>query len=180
MRLTKISTRTGDAGETGIADGSRVGKDSLRICALGDVDELNSSIGLILSEPLPEDVELGLEAIQHDLFELGAELCQPGQFRIGERQVSGLEDSLEKANATLDPLAEFILPGGTRAAALCHMARTVCRRAERTLVELSKSETVGMAALKYLNRLSDLLFVYARMVNRAQGCPDKCWKPEKG
>ena len=180
MRLTKISTRTGDAGETGIADGSRVGKDSLRICALGDVDELNSSIGLILSEPLPEDVELGLEAIQHDLFELGAELCQPGQIRIGAGHIARLDERLESANATLPPLAEFILPGGTRAAALCHVARTVCRRAERTLVELSKSETVGMAALKYLNRLSDLLFVYARMVNRAQGCPDKCWKPEKG
>lgn len=179
MRLTKISTSTGDAGETGLADGARVGKDSLRICTLGEVDELNSSIGLILSESLPEDVALGLEAIQHELFELGAELCQPGQFRIGAGHVARLDESLDSANATLPPLAEFILPGGTRAAALCHMARTVCRRAERTLVELSKIEKVGMNALKYLNRLSDLLFVYARMVNRVQGSPDKLWKPAK-
>ncbi len=180
MRLTKISTSTGDAGETGLADGSRVGKENRRICAIGDVDELNSSIGLILSESLPEDIVQGLEAIQHELFELGAELCQPGQIRIGAGHIARLDERLESANATLPPLAEFILPGGTRAAALCHVARTVCRRAERTLVELSKIEKVGSDSFKYLNRLSDLLFVYARMVNRAQGCPDKLWKPEKG
>lgn len=177
MRLTKISTRTGDGGVTGLADGTRVGKDNLRICAMGEVDELNSMIGLILTESLPAEFGGMLEAIQHDLFEFGAELCQPGQFRIGRDHVARLDEELANANASLPPLAEFILPGGSRAAALCQVTRAVCRRAERSLVSLSRVEAVGEDALKYLNRLSDLLFVYARAINRAQSCPDKLWKP---
>lgn len=179
MRLTKISTKTGDKGETGLGDGSRVLKDDLRIAVIGEVDELNSAIGLVLSESLPEEVGIVLEIIQHDLFEFGAELCLPGQSRIGIDHVSRLDGVLEKINAELPRLEEFILPGGTRAAALCHFARTLCRRAERSLVGLSKIEAVGPESLRYINRLSDLLFVMARAVNRAQGCPDKLWQPGK-
>ncbi|MBY0577477.1 MAG: cob(I)yrinic acid a,c-diamide adenosyltransferase [Burkholderiales bacterium] len=177
MRLTKISTKTGDEGSTGLGDGSRVGKESLRIEVIGNVDELNSAIGLILSEPLPEAVRICLETIQHDLFELGAELCLPGEARIGESHVARLEDRLERMNSTLPHLAEFVLPGGARAAALCHVARTVARSAERSLVGLSRVEAIGPNSLKYLNRLSDLLFVAARAINRSEGCPDVLWKP---
>ena len=177
MRLTKISTRTGDQGKTGLGDGTRVGKDDLRIAVIGDVDELNSSIGLVLAENLPDSLKAPLLAIQHDLFELGAELCLPGQSRIGENHVSRIDENLEKMNADLSPLREFVLPGGSRAAALCHLARTVCRRAERSLVALSRIEQVEPESLKYLNRLSDFLFILARRVNKESGSGDVLWKP---
>ena len=177
MRLTKISTRTGDQGKTGLGDGTRVGKDDLRIAVIGDVDELNSSIGLVLAENLPDSLKAPLLVIQHDLFELGAELCLPGQSRIGANHVSRIDENLEKMNAGLSPLREFILPGGSRAAALCHLARTVCRRAERSLVALSRIVQVEPESLKYLNRLSDFLFILARRVNKESGSGDVLWKP---
>ncbi|MHB1100852.1 MAG: cob(I)yrinic acid a,c-diamide adenosyltransferase [Burkholderiales bacterium] len=177
MRLTKISTRTGDEGKTGLGDGSRVDKDSLRIAVIGDVDELNSSIGLVLAENLPDSLKAPLLAIQHDLFELGAELCLPGQSRIGANHVSRIDENIEKMNADLSPLKEFVLPGGSRAAALCHLARTVCRRTERSLVALSRIEQVGPESLKYLNRLSDFLFIIARRVNKESGSGDVLWQP---
>ena len=175
--MSKIVTRTGDEGKTGLGDGSRVGKDDLRIAVIGDVDELNSSIGLVLAENFPDSLKAPLLVIQHDLFELGAELCLPGQSRIGANHVSRIDENIEKMNADLSPLREFVLPGGSRAAALCHLARTVCRRAERSLVALSRIEKVEPESLKYLNRLSDFLFVLARRVNRESGSGDVLWKP---
>jgi cob(I)alamin adenosyltransferase len=178
-RLTKIYTRTGDDGTTGLADGSRVGKDGLRIDALGDVDELNSAIGLLLAEELPEPMRAGLLAIQHDLFDIGGELCLPGHGLIEERNVRRLEEELDTLNETLGPLQDFILPGGSRAAAAAHLARTVCRRAERKLVALARAEDVPPLLLKYLNRLSDLLFVSARVLNRHAGGHDVLWEQGK-
>lgn len=175
-RLTKIYTRTGDAGETGLGDGSRVPKDSQRVHALGEVDELNSAIGLLLAEELPGGVRAALASIQHDLFDLGGEVCIPGHTSMSEHQVSCLEALLDDYNRDLPPLKEFILPGGTRAASLAHLARTVCRRAERALVSLSRAEPVGTTARKYLNRLSDLLFVLGRVLNRAGGGSDVLWQ----
>ena len=175
-RLSKITTRTGDKGETGLGDGARVSKDSLRIAALGDVDELNSSIGLVLAEALPEDVREALVCVQHDLFDLGGEVAVPGHTSLTQHQIARLEDQLQRWNRDLPPLKEFILPGGTRPAALVHMARTVCRRAERTLVALSRTETMSDAARIYLNRLSDLLFVLGRALNRAGGGSDVLWQ----
>src|SRR5215210_6881372 len=158
-RLSKITTRTGDAGETGLGDGSRVAKDSARIAALGDIDELNSAIGMVLAEELPQEVRAALDQVQHDLFDLGGELSIPGHAMLGEAQVAALESWLEEWNAPLAPLKEFILPGGSRAAAAAHLARTVCRRAERTVVTLARDEKVPPLLQQYLNRLSDLLFV---------------------
>ena len=178
-RLTKIYTRTGDTGETGLGDGSRVPKDSQRVHALGEVDELNSAIGLLLAEELPAGVRAALAGIQHELFDLGGEVCIPGHTSMSERQVSRLEALLDDYNRDLAPLKEFILPGGTRAASLAHLARTVCRRAERALVSLSRAEPVGTTARKYLNRLSDLLFVLGRVLNRAGGGSDVLWHREK-
>jgi cob(I)alamin adenosyltransferase len=182
-RLSKITTRTGDKGETGLGDGSRVAKDSARIAALGDVDELNSSIGLLLAESLPEDVREALVAVQHDLFDLGGEIAVPGTTRLTQRQIGRLEDKLEGWNRDLPPLKEFILPGGARPAALAHLARTVCRRAERSLVALAKTkgegENVSDSARIYLNRLSDLLFVLGRVLNRAAGGSDVLWEQGK-
>jgi cob(I)alamin adenosyltransferase len=175
-RLTKIYTRTGDAGETGLGDGSRVPKDSQRVRALGEVDELNSAIGLLLAEELPVGVRTALAGIQHDLFDLGGEVCIPGHTSMSEHQVSRLEALLDDYNRDLPPLKEFILPGGTRAASLAHLARTVCRRAERALVSLSRAEPIGTTARKYLNRLSDLLFVLGRVLNRAGGGSDVLWQ----
>jgi len=175
-RLTKIYTRTGDSGDTGLGDGSRVPKDSQRIHALGEVDELNSVIGLLLAEELPVGVRAALDSIQHELFDLGAEVCIPGHTSMTEQQVSGLEVLLDDYNQELPPLKEFILPGGTRAASLAHLARTVCRRAERALVSLSRAEPVSTEARKYLNRLSDLLFVLGRVLNRAGGGSDVLWQ----
>ena len=178
-RLTKIYTRTGDTGETGLGDGSRVPKDSLRVQALGEIDELNSAVGLMLAEDLPAGMRTALSAIQHDLFDLGGEVCIPGHTSMSELQVSRLETLLDEFNRDLPPHKEFILPGGTRAASLAHLARTVCRRAERALVSLARAEPVGTAARKYLNRLSDLLFVLGRALNRAGGGSDVLWQPGK-
>lgn len=177
-RLSKIVTRTGDAGTTGLGDGSRVAKDAARIDAIGAVDELNSSIGVLLAEPLPPEIGACLVDVQHDLFDLGGELSIPGYAAVVPAHVERLEDRVERFNAALAPLREFVLPGGTRAAALAHVARTVCRRAERSLVRLGQAETVSDPARRYLNRLSDLLFVIARAVNHAAGRADVLW--EKG
>ena len=178
-RLSKITTRTGDAGETGLGDGARVAKDSARIAALGDIDELNSAIGVVLAEEVPADIRSTLEAVQQDLLDLGGELSIPGHALLTEKQVKELETSLERWNAALPPLKEFILPGGGRAAAAAHLARTVCRRAERTVVALGRREPVGDAARRYLNRLSDLLFVAGRSLNRAAGGGDVQWKHKR-
>ncbi len=178
-RLTKIYTRTGDTGETGLGDGSRVPKDSARVHALGEIDELNSAIGLLLAEELPAGVRAALGSVQHELFDLGGEVCIPGHSSMEERQVNRLEALLDDYNRDLPALKEFILPGGTRAASLAHLARTVCRRAERALVSLARAEPVGTAARKYLNRLSDLLFVLGRVLNRTGGGSDVMWQREE-
>ena len=166
-RLTQIATRTGDDGSTGLGDGSRVPKSHLRIAAMGDVDELNSGLGVLLAEPLPADVRELLVAIQHELFNLGGELSIPGYSLLKDEAVLRLDEALEHHNARLPRLAEFILPAGTRGAALAHVSRTVARRAERALVALAAAEAVNAAPRQYLNRLSDLLFVLARVLNRA-------------
>ena len=177
-RLSKIATRTGDDGTTGLGDGSRTDKDALRVQAMGDVDELNSHIGVLLCEPLPDDLQQELITIQHDLFDLGGELCIPGFTMIQEAQVLRLDELLAKYNATLPPLSEFILPGGSRAAAQAHICRTVCRRAERSIVSLGKAETLNPQPRQFVNRLSDLLFVLSRVLNRFAGGSDVLW--EKG
>jgi cob(I)alamin adenosyltransferase len=175
-RLSKIYTRTGDDGSTGLGDGSRTGKDSPRVEAFGDVDELNSFIGQLLCGDLPADVRSELTAVQHDLFDIGAELCVPGHQVISARQVERLEHCLDRWNADLQPLKEFILPGGTAAAAACHVARAVCRRAERRVVGLARVEAVNSDVMRYLNRLSDLLFVVARHLNRIASVDDVLWE----
>ncbi len=175
-RLSKIVTRTGDAGTTGLGDGSRVAKDSPRIDAIGAVDELNSTVGVVLAETLPPPIRALLIDVQHDLFDLGGELSIPGYSAVTAAHVERLEDAVEQFNAELPPLKEFILPGGTRAAARAHVARTVCRRAERSIVALAATETVSVPSRTYLNRLSDLLFVLARALNRAEGSPDVLWQ----
>ncbi len=175
-RLTQIATRTGDDGTTGLGDGSRTGKDSQRIAALGDVDELNSVIGLLMAETLPQDVLDALLGIQHDLFDLGGELCIPGFENMSERQVQRLDELLAHYNETLPRLEEFILPGGSRPAALAHVARTVARRAERAIVTLGRDESVRPVCRQYVNRLSDLMFVLARVLNRAGGQTDVLWQ----
>jgi cob(I)alamin adenosyltransferase len=180
-RLSKIVTRTGDTGTTGLGDGSRVAKDSARIAAIGDVDELNSTLGVLAAESLPAPVAACLAAIQHDLFDLGGELSIPGYSAVTDAHVARLEDEVERMNADLTPLKEFILPGGTRPAAVAHVARTVCRRAERSLVNLANAAPpVSDAARRYLNRLSDLLFVLARTLNRTAGRTDVLWKRDRG
>lgn len=178
-RLSRITTRTGDAGETGLGNGARVPKSSARVCALGDVDELNSALGMVLVEELPADAREALEKIQQELFDLGGELSIPGHVMVGEAHVLRLEEQLETWNAGLPPLKEFILPGGSRASAAAHLARTVCRRAERSVVALGQVEAVGDHARQYLNRLSDLLFVMGRLLNRAAGRGDVLWKHER-
>jgi len=177
-RLSRITTRTGDAGETGLGDGTRVPKDSARVSALGDIDELNSAIGLVLAENPPAEVGDPLERIQQELFDLGGEISIPGHSIVGEAHVVRLEEQLKAWNAGLPPLKEFILPGGSRAAAAAHLARTICRRAERSVVALGRQEDVGAHARQYLNRLSDLLFVVGRVLNRAAGRDDVLWKHE--
>jgi cob(I)alamin adenosyltransferase len=178
-RLSKIVTRTGDAGTTGLGDGSRVPKDSLRIAAIGTVDELNSTIGVVLAEDVSEPVRALLTDVQHDLFDLGGELSIPGHAAITPSHVERLEQAVERYNEDLPPLKEFILPGGTRAAALVHVARTACRRAERAGVALAAREDVPQSGRIYLNRLSDLLFVLARALNRAAGAPDVLWQKDR-
>ena len=178
-RLTRIYTKTGDDGTTGLADGSRISKDALRIEALGAVDELNCALGRVLAAEVPVEVRQCLERVQHDLFEVGAELSLPGQVRIGEQHVARLEKELDGFNEGLPPLKEFILPGGTSAAADAHFARAACRRAERTLVALGKHEETADDSRRYVNRLSDLLFVLARVLNRAGGRDDVYWRPAR-
>ncbi len=178
-RLSKIATRTGDNGSTGLGDGSRTDKDNVRVHAMGDVDELNSHIGLLLCEAMPDPLREELISIQHDLFDLGGELCIPGYQLITEVHVSRLDDLLEKYNADLPALTEFILPAGSRAASLAHVCRTVCRRAERSIVTLGKAETIHDHPRQYVNRLSDLLFVLSRVLNRFAGGSDVLWQHER-
>jgi len=178
-RLSKIVTRTGDDGTTGLGDGSRIGKGSLRIQALGDIDELNSQLGVLLCEDLPALLRAELLTVQHDLFDLGGELCIPGYTMITDAHVARLDALLEKYNADLPPLKEFILPGGSRAAALMHVCRTVCRRAERSVVGLAQTETLNAQPRQYLNRLSDLCFVLSRVLNRCAGGSDVMWEKDR-
>ena len=178
-RLSQIATRTGDDGTTGLGDGSRTSKNSLRVHAMGEVDELNSTVGLLLTEPLPDDVRDALTGVQHDLFDLGGELCIPGFENIAEAQLVRLDGLLERHNSTLPRLAEFILPGGSRAAAIAHVARTVCRRAERAVIALAAAEPVRPLCAQYLNRLSDLMFVLSRVLNRFAGGSDVLWQQGK-
>lgn len=178
-RLSKITTRTGDAGETGLGDGARVAKDHPRIAALGDIDELNCALGMLLTEELPSELRTALGDVQQDLFDLGGELSIPGHAMLGAEQVLKLEKCLAAWNAELAPLKEFILPGGSRAAALAHVARTICRRAERTVVTLGRQEKIGEHVRQYLNRLSDLLFVAARRLNRHAGRGDVEWRHQR-
>ncbi|GGE70492.1 cob(I)yrinic acid a,c-diamide adenosyltransferase [Massilia psychrophila] len=178
-RLSKIATRTGDKGTTGLGDGSRVDKDSARIASLGDVDELNSFVGLLLCEPMPAELREELITIQHDLFDLGGELCIPGYQLITDAHVIRLDDLLEKYNADLPVLQEFILPAGARAASIAHVCRTVCRRAERSIVTLGKAEAINEHPRQYVNRLSDLMFVLSRVLNRFAGGTDVLWQHER-
>ena len=178
-RLSKITTRTGDDGSTGLGDGSRTPKDAARVEALGDVDELNSQIGVLLSEDLPTDISDLFNEVQHGLFDLGGELSIPGYTAITDDHLAALDAAIEHYNATLPPLKEFILPAGSRAASLCHVARTVCRRAERRVVTLARNEPVSPLAVQYLNRLSDLLFILSRVLNRHAGGTDVCWQPKR-
>jgi cob(I)alamin adenosyltransferase len=176
-RLSKIVTRTGDDGTTGLGDGSRVPKDSPRVQALGDLDELNSALGCVLAGDLPDSVREPLQAVQNDLFDLGGEVSIPGRMVMTDAHVAALEQSVHVLNDSLPPLREFILPGGTPAAAQCQLARAICRRAERALVSLRASAEVSAASLQYLNRLSDLLFVAARTINREAGHAEPQWQP---
>ena len=177
-RLSKIYTRTGDDGTTGLGDGVRVAKDSLRVEAIGCVDELNSQIGVILAHPISEDIHHCLTAVQHDLFNLGGELCLPDYTMMTTGHTTQLETWLDEFNARLPALKEFILPGGSPAAAHCHVARAICRRAERRVTTLKREERIGNAVLTYLNRLSDLLFVFARILcSQARG-QEVLWQPK--
>lgn len=178
-RLSKIYTRTGDDGTTGLGDGSRVAKDSARVAAYGTVDEANSTIGLLLAADVPDDIRELLTTIQHQLFDLGGELCIPGHAAIDDADVDRLEQQLDHYNDALPPLKEFILPGGGDAAARCHIARTVVRRAERETVALARDEAVRPQPIRYLNRLSDLLFVLARVLARQSGHGEVTWQHER-
>lgn len=178
-RLSQIATRTGDNGTTGLGDNTRVSKDSLRVHAMGDVDELNSQIGVLLCEEMPLDVRELLVEVQHQLFNLGGELSIPGFELLKPEAVLLLDEALEKYNAKLPRLAEFILPAGSRAASLAHVCRTVARRAERAVVALDQAETLKESPRQYLNRLSDLLFVLSRVLNRMNGGDDVYWKSER-
>ncbi|HEY4645929.1 MAG TPA: cob(I)yrinic acid a,c-diamide adenosyltransferase [Steroidobacteraceae bacterium] len=180
-RLSKIYTRTGDDGSTGLGDGSRTAKDSARVEAYGTVDELNSAIGMVLAvRRIPKPVRACLTEVQHDLFDLGGELCIPGHRAITEEFVTRLEQTLDGFNGRLPPLKEFILPGGGPAAAACHLARTICRRAERRTCTLARAESIAPEVLKYLNRLSDLLFVLARVLARHERGSEVLWKRGRG
>lgn len=178
-RLTQIATRTGDQGSTGLGDNQRVSKNSLRVHAMGEVDELNSNIGLLLCEDMPADVRDVLVEIQHQLFNLGGELSIPGYELLKAEAVLALDEALATYNEQLPRLQEFILPAGSRAAALAHVCRTVARRAERALVALGQEEAIKDAPRQYLNRLSDLMFVLARVLNRMNGGDDVYWKSER-
>jgi len=179
MRLSKITTRTGDKGTTGLADGTRLVKSHARIAVLGSVDELNSQLGVLLAEQPSSDIRAVLLQIQNDLFDLGGAFALPTQDTFAESKVAWLDEQIAHYNAELPPLREFILPGGSRAGALCHVARTVARRAERDLVVLSQSDAMPQHALPYLNRLSDLLFVLSRCINRTQAVNETLWRRDK-
>jgi len=179
-RLSRITTRTGDDGTTGLGDGSRTGKDDPRIVAMGDVDELNAVIGVLLAEPLPDAIAAMLLEIQHDLFELGGEICIPGYENLATARIEWLDAMIAESNAGLPSLEEFVLPGGSRAAALAHQARTIARRAERSVVALSRRDAVRREPMAYLNRLSDLLFVLSRLANRVAGRGDVMWNRARG
>ncbi len=178
-RLSKIYTRTGDQGETGLGDGSRVTKDDPRVDAYGTVDEANSTIGLVIAQTDDEAVIDILVSVQHDLFEIGGELCLPGYEAITESHVERLEVRLDEFNESLPALKEFILPGGGVAASACHVARTVVRRAERCVVTLARDTDVSATSIRYLNRLSDLLFVIARRLARASGHGEQLWRRDR-
>jgi len=175
-RLSRIYTRTGDRGDTGLGDGSRISKDAVRIETFGTVDELSSVLGIVLSKPVPDAARAVLTEIQHRLFDLGGELSIPGHTMIGSDHVTYLEQHLDEMNAELPLLKDFILPGGCEAAAFCHLGRTVCRRAERRLITLASQEDINPVSIQFLNRLSDLLFVMARTLNRAEQQPDVLWR----
>jgi len=179
-RLSKIYTRTGDGGSTGLGDGSRIAKDALRVEVMGDCDELNSTIGMVLAQPVRDSIRDVLSEVQHKLFDLGGELCMPGYTAISANDVGQLESDLDQFNAELPPLKEFILPGGGVAAAACHLARTVCRRAERQMVRLAREENINAQAQAYLNRLSDLLFVLGRVLARDEGGSEVLWRNDRG
>ena len=174
-RLSKIYTRTGDDGTTGLGDGTRVAKDSARVAAYGTVDEANSAIGLLLAAQVPDDVRSLLVTVQHQLFDLGGELCIPGHAAVHDADIDALEQALDRHNADLPALKDFILPGGGDAAARCHLARTIVRRAERETVTLARHDAVRPQAIRYLNRLSDLLFVLARVLARHAGHGEVLW-----
>ena len=178
-RLSKIYTRTGDDGTTGLGDGTRVGKDSARVNAYGTVDEANSSIGVVLAAQVPDDIRELLTTVQHQLFDLGGELCIPGHAAISAEDVDALERQRDQYNEVLPPLKDFILPAGGEAAARCHLARTIVRRAERETVTLARHDAVRPEAIRYLNRLSDLLFVLARVLARADGQGEVLWNHER-
>ncbi len=178
-RLSKIYTRTGDDGSTGLGDGTRVGKDSARVTAYGTVDEANSSIGVVLATPVPDEIRVLLTRVQHQLFDLGGELCIPGHAAITGQDVDALEQQLDHFNEHLPPLKDFILPAGGEAAARCHLARTIVRRAERETVTLARHDAVRPEAIRYLNRLSDLLFVLARVLARADGQGEVLWQHDR-
>jgi len=178
-RLSKIYTRTGDDGTTGLGDGSRTAKDGVRVAAYGTTDELNSVLGMLLTQPLPATVTNVLHEVQHHLFDLGGELCIPGHQAIQQSHIDWLEQTLDHYNEALPPLKDFILPGGSAAAATCHLARTVCRRAERLVVTLQREDTVPPFSLQYLNRLSDLLFVVARVLARHDGGSEVLWQKDR-
>jgi len=178
-RLSKIYTRTGDDGTTGLGDGSRTQKDSLRVEAYGTVDELNSAIGVLIADCDQESLSGVLLDVQHDLFDLGGELCMPGTELIGDRHITRLENELDRINADLPALKDFILPGGNRAAAQAHLARTICRRSERRVIALARHEQVNEPAIRYLNRLSDLLFVIARVIARGSGVGEILWDHDR-
>jgi len=178
-RLTKIYTKTGDSGLTGLADGSRAEKDSLRISVIGDIDELNSLLGLLIAINIDEEIKVCLLDIQHILFDLGGELAIPDSEMLIETRVQYLEKTIDQYNASLPTLKEFILPGGSVPAAVCHTARAVCRRAERQLVSLSKEVSINKVSLKFMNRLSDLLFVFARTLALSEGGKEIYWQSER-
>jgi len=174
-RLTKIYTRTGDDGSTGLGDGNRVEKDSLRIDAMGDIDELNSLLGVLAANDIPDDIKGYLLNIQHRLFDLGGELAIPGNAAVEPESVSRVEELIDNFNADLPTLEEFILPGGNMSGSICHMARSVCRRGERKLVKLARDEYVNPVSITYINRLSDLLFVFARVLVRQKKGKEILW-----
>ncbi len=178
-RLTKIVTRTGDKGTSGLGDGTRVSKDSLRMCVIGEIDELNSHLGVLLAEDLPQNARQTLTQISHELFDLGGEICIPNTQIITDAHVLHLENEATLYNENLGALKDFILPGGTKTAALCHLTRAVCRRVERSLVSLANAENVNEPARKYANRLSDLLFILGRYLNHHAGQKDVLWQSSK-